>query len=573
MATTHKIWRLPEASIPEHISGWAARLGVSPFLAGLLWQRGLTSLEDMEAFLLPRLSGLAPLDAWPGLRAAADMLLDSLGKGEELLVWGDYDVDGVTGTTLVVQVLAHHGILARAHLPERQAEGYGLNVSAIERFAAEGVRTILTVDCGISDVEPIKRARELGLRTVISDHHLPPEQLPPADAICNPRLADCPCPHLAGVGVAFFLMAAVNAGLAARTGRRMDMREVLDIVTLGTLADVVPLTGQNRILVKNGLLMLGKAERPGMAELKAVSGYNPAATLGAGQVVFNLAPRINAAGRLGSAERALELLRAPTHDQAAEIAKELDLFNTRRRQEEDRILEQALREAEGQRHRAGIVVWGEDWHQGVIGIVASRLVDAFYKPTLVLCRDDCLFKGSGRSIQEFNLHAGLERCADLLKSFGGHRQAAGLRLEEHKLEALRERFDQIVRADLGDAPLSPSLRLDGELDFARAADHAFLKELEQMQPFGMGNPEPVFASPLLQVRGYRLFGQGRDHVALDVTDTTCGVNLQAKLWRMAETFPRLEPGRRLHLAYTPGLNAYNGVTSVELRVKDWRFEA
>ena len=568
-----KCWRLSDTPAPPEVADWAALLGIPPFLAGLLWQRGLTDPEAMESFLLPRLSGLAHPDAWPGLRSAADTLIDSIARGDDLLIWGDYDVDGITGTALILQVLAFHGVAARFHLPHRQHEGYGLNTAAVERFAGEGVRTVLTVDCGISSVEPVRRAAELGLRVIITDHHLPPERLPEADAICNPRLAACPCPHLAGVGVAFFLMAAVNAGLAERTGRRMDMREVLDIVSLGTLADVVPLTGQNRILVKNGLLLLTSADRPGVAELKAVSGYNPATSLGAGQVIFNLAPRLNAAGRIGSAKQALDLLLTDSHEEAAAIAKELDALNSRRRAEEDRILEEALRQAETQRHCAGLVIWGEDWHQGVIGIVASRLVDIFYRPTLILCRDSNSFRGSGRSIPEFDLHAGLTRCADLLQSFGGHHQAVGLRLDESRLDELRERFDMVVRETIGFEPLVPSLHLDGELDFSLAADAVFLNSLEQFQPFGMGNPEPVFASPPLNVRKQRLFGPNRDHVALDVTDTTTGISLQAKLWRMADTFPRLESGARLRLAYTPGFNSYNGVTSVELRVKDWRLEA
>ena len=566
-------WKLPEQAPPPHTLDWASRLGVAPFLAGLLWQRGLDSLEAMDAFLVPRLQGLAPLDAWPGLRESADVLLDVIDKGEPLLVWGDYDVDGITGSALMEQVLHFHGVDVRVHLPDRQTEGYGLNSASIERFAAEGVKALLTVDCGISDVDAVARARELGMRVVISDHHLPPDELPAAHAVCNPRLAECPCPHLAGVGVAFFLMAAVNAGLAERTGKRMDMRQVLDVVTLGTLADVVPITGQNRILVKNGLLLLAKPERPGIAELKAVSGYNPSATLGAGQVVFNLAPRLNAAGRIASATEALDLLRAPDHDKAAAISKNLDMYNTRRRAEEDRILEEALALATAELERApraGLVVWGESWHQGVIGIVASRLVEAFYRPVLILCRDQDHYKGSGRSIAEFDLHAALETCAPLLLGYGGHHQAAGLRIAGEQLEALRERFDTVARERLGHAPLTPTLRLDGELTFDVASDFTFLKGLEQLQPYGMGNPEPVFASPPLTLRKQRIFGPNRDHVSLEVTDTTCGITLQAKLWRKAAEFPRLEPGCPLRLAYTPGLNAYNGVTSVELRVKDWK---
>ncbi len=566
-------WCLPESPPPPHTAAWAARLGIAPFTAGLLWQRGFDSLEAMDAFLLPRLQGLSPLEAWPGLPEAAETLLDALARDCRLLIWGDYDVDGITGAALVEQVLSFHGIACRVHLPDRQTEGYGLNPASIERYAEEGIDTILTVDCGISDVRAVSRAKELGLTVIISDHHLPPDQLPPADAICNPRLGESPCPHLAGVGVAFFLMAAVNAGLAARSGRRMDMRQVLDIVTLGTLADVVPITGQNRILVKNGLLLLAKADRPGIAELKAVSGYNPAAVLGAGQVVFNLAPRLNAAGRIALATEALDLLRAGSHDEAAALAKKLDAYNLCRRNEEDRILDEALAQARIQvddHGRAGLVIWGEDWHQGVIGIVASRLVETFYRPTLILCRDQEHFKGSGRSIPEFDLHAGLEACAGLLRGYGGHRQAAGLRVDAAKLDSLREQFDAVARNALGPVPLTPTLRLDAELDFALASDFTFLKSLEQLQPFGIGNPEPVFASPVLALRKQRVFGPNRDHLALDVTDTTNGISLQAKLWRQAAAFPRLEPGTRLRLAYTPGLNAYNGVTSVELRVKDWK---
>jgi single-stranded-DNA-specific exonuclease len=567
-----KHWTLPATPVPEHVKTWAGRLGIAPFLAELLWQRGLASQQDMEAFLLPRLARLAPPETWPGLRQAAETLVAVVARDDPLLIWGDYDVDGITSTALVLQTLEFHGISAKSHLPHRQTEGYGLNAGTIERFAAEGVRLILTVDCGISDVEAVDRANAAGMRVVITDHHMPPPCLPAAAAICNPRMGPCPCPHLAGVGVAFFLMAAVNALLARRSGRRMDMRDVLDIVSLGTLADVVPVIGQNRILVKNGLLMLARADRPGIAELKAVSGYAASAALGSGQVVFNLAPRINAAGRIGSAGQALDLLRTDSHDQAARIAKELDALNSRRRSEEDRILLAAMEQAHGERDRAGMIVWGEDWHQGVIGIVASRLVEHWNKPTLVLCRDREHFKGSGRSVPEFDLHAGLESCQDVLLTFGGHHQAAGLRVEEARLSELRERFDRVVRDRLGDVPAMPTLRLDGELDFATAADALFLHSLEQMQPFGVGNPEPVFASPVLVLHKQRLFGPKREHLALEVTDSASGITLQAKLWRQGAEFPRLAPGARLRLAYTPAVNAYNGVSCVELRVRDWKLE-
>lgn len=568
-------WFFRKASLPapEQAEIWSEQLGVPRLVVDLLHQRGLHSVSAMDTFLSPLLRHLVPPHEWPGFSQAARVLEQAVRSGKQVAVWGDYDVDGVTASALALQVLGFHGIPVRAHLPDRRKEGYGLNIAHVERLAREGAGVLLTVDCGISDVEAVARAKELGLTVIVSDHHLPPPRLPEAHALCNPRLAaeaDCPCPHLAGVGVAFFLMAALNASLGASGGARMDMREVLDLVALGTLADMVRLTGQNRILVKNGLLKIAEGKRPGLAELKSVSGFAPRATLGAGQVVFGLAPRINAAGRLGSPEKALDLLRAADSAQAMPLARTLDILNTERRAEEDRISQAALEQARGHADKAGLVLYGEDWHQGVIGIVASRVVEEFYRPVLILCADRDSLKGSGRSIPEFDLHAGLSRCSDLLLGFGGHKQAAGLRLEAARLPALRERFDHVVRETLGPQALSPSLQLDGELNFAQASDFALLKSLELLQPFGIGNPEPVFASLPLVVRKRRVFGPARDHVALDVQEEASGITLQAKAWRQADQIPDSIRGKRIRLAYIPGINAYNGIDTVELRIKDWQ---
>lgn len=562
----------------------ASRLGVPSRVVGLLRQRGVASFADMDVFLSPNLRHLAGPELWPGTALAAEVLEKALLDGRKTVIWGDYDVDGITGATLALEVLRFHGFAAEVHLPDRRREGYGLNLPEVERHAAEGAGILLTVDCGISDVAAVARARELGLTVVISDHHLPPQELPPADAIVNPRLSDgngpqcgtdCapanPCPHLAGVGVAFFLLAALNTRLAVHTGRRMDMRSVLDLVALGTLADMVPLTGQNRILVKNGLLKIAEAKRPGLAELKAASGFSPVAALGAGQVVFSLAPRINAAGRLGSPRLAHDLLLEESHDEASLLARKLDGMNSDRRAEEERIFEAAYEQAMTFPEQAGLVLCGTDWHQGVIGIVASRLVEALYRPVLILCADGDVLKGSGRSVNELDLHAALSRCADLLVGFGGHRQAAGLRMLPSLLDDLRRRFDAVVREELGDSPLTPVLNIDGELGFAEASDFTVLKALDLLQPFGIGNPEPVFVSLPLLVRKRRAFGHAKEHVTLEVTEEASGITLQAKAWRLAEQLPPSVAGRRLRLAFTPGINAYNGIASVELRVKDWDF--
>ncbi len=563
----------------------AERLGVPAAVVELLERRGVSTPDDMNVFLSPLLRQLAPPEHWPGLLEAVDVLAKAILQGREVLVWGDYDVDGVTGSTLCMEVLRHHGVAAQVHLPDRQTEGYGLNTETLERLHAACTnkvgQVLLTVDCGISDVEPVARARALGYVVVVSDHHLPPEILPDAHAICNPRLHEnSPCPYLAGVGVAFFVMAALNRRLAEAWGTApLDMRRVLDLVALGTLADMVSLTGQNRILAKNGLLCLSEAVRPGLAELKNVSGYSRMAALGAGQVVFSLAPRINAAGRVGSAMDAFRLLSGQAGDVCASLAQRLDKLNAERRAEEEQIVTEAKAQADELLERrpdlTALVLYRPDWHPGIIGIVASRLVEAFYRPVLVLCRIGTdeqgvdILKGSGRSIQEFDLHAGLSACSELFLGFGGHRQAAGLSMKGDRLEALRQRFHEVVCATVGAEPVRPSLVVDGELPFALAADFSFLKAVELLQPFGVGNPEPVFVSTPLIVRSIRSFGPKREHLTLRVEEAESGISLQAKLWRKAASFPDMHTGQQVRLAFSPCINTYNGVASVELTVRDW----
>ncbi|MDP3428226.1 MAG: DHHA1 domain-containing protein, partial [Humidesulfovibrio sp.] len=476
-------------------------------------------------------------------------------------------------------------------LPNRKEHGYGLNSPCIERLAAEGVELLLTVDCGISSVAEVARANELGLTVVVSDHHLPPDELPQAAAICNPQLCQgklCQgacnglC-DLAGVGVAFFLMAALNRLLP---GEPVDMRQFLDLVALGTVADVVGLTGQNRILVKNGLLLIKEAARPGIASLKVYSGYDRLAELGAGQIGFGLAPRINAAGRMADPQIALTLLLAPDMDTANPLASKLDGLNAKRRSSEQDILDQALAQAEEQKERLGLVLAGEDWHAGVIGIVASRVVERHYKPVLMLCREGASvdeasgalsgghWKGSGRSVAEFDLHEGLSGLEHLFLGFGGHKQAAGLSMALENLEALREGFHLAVAAALGPVPLRPSLKLDRELGFGDIT-FTLLKELEMLQPFGMGNPEPLFVSPPVLVRDYRVFG--KVHVKLGLAEQGTaesmggrpGVLLPAKVWRKASELTREVQGKLMRFAFTPRIDRFDGIPKIELQVKDW----
>jgi single-stranded-DNA-specific exonuclease len=565
------IFRTPAQPDPA----WADELALSPMLLALLCGRGYTEKDAIDTFLSPSLSLLAHPNCWPGIPTAAAMLADDLLAGKTLAVWGDYDVDGITATALVLDVLEAHNISALYHVPDRKTEGYGLNIPAIEALAAQGVQTLLTVDCGISDVQAIARARELGMRVILSDHHLPPAELPPASAICNPRMGEpeqCPCPHLAGVGVAFYLMGAVNALLHTHLGTRCVMDNVLDLVALGTLADVMRLSGQNRLLVKGGLRRIAMAQRPGMAALKRVSNFDEAAAITSGQAVFRLAPRINAAGRMGHAGLALALLRAKSREEAQELATQLDALNSERRLEEERIgkeaRDMALRQI--QEGRMGLVLYGKDWHAGIIGIVASRIVDEFYRPTLILCDDQQAIKGSGRSVREFDLHAGLTRISQHMLGYGGHKQAAGVRIAPDTVATFAAAFDAVVREELGSLPLTPTIMLECELGFELASSFDFLKELELLQPFGPGNAEPVFASPPLLVTARQPLGRGHEHVRLRLLDEHCGIALYAKAWRMGAQMPESLCGKKICIAYTPKIDSYNGTPTIDINIKDWK---
>lgn len=558
-----------DEEVPSSVADFADKLEISPLIAEILWSRGLHSREEMDRFLSPGLANLMNPTLIPGLEQAAQVVAHGVREGRKIGIWGDYDVDGITSTAVLKTFFAACGVQTEHHLPNRLEEGYGLNSAGIDDLLAQGVELLITVDCGISDVAPIAHAREKGMTVVVTDHHLPGETLPDAHAVCDPRLDDsCPQSHaLAGVGVAFMLVVRLRRLLERDD---IDIRTLLDFVALGTVADVVPLTGQNRILVKNGLLFIKEAERPGMAALKIVSDYERRAELGAGQIGFNLAPRINAAGRLGDPQKALSMLLAESVDEAMPFARELDMANTERRRQEAEIAEQAMEQAEQQSHRRSLVLYAGHWHPGIIGIVASRVVEKYYRPTLILCDagDDGVIKGSGRSISEFDLHGGLTRVADMLLTFGGHRQAAGLSLRKDDLETLRDRFEEIVVEEVGPEPLVPSIKVDRSLSFSEI-DYTLLRELEMLQPFGLGNPEPVFMSPPVVVRDCRLFGREREHVKLSLADAQSGACLAAKAWRMGDKLTRDCKGSTMTFAFTPKIDRFTGVPRIELRVRDW----
>ena len=569
MSQTLTTWKLktppPEAALDEaRQRSFAERLEVSPLLVHLMTLRGLSSDSDMDKFLSPGLRHLHPLDKWPGIEEGAALLLSAVESGRKIAVWGDYDVDGITATALVKDFMACRGIDVIHHIPDRQDFGYGLHADGIRSLAEQGTTLLITVDCGIANAEEIREAKALGMQVIVTDHHLPGHELPPADVIINPKLGGWPSPNLAGVGVAFLLMGALNRILP---GPQADIRDFLDLVALGTVADVVPLDEQNRIMVKNGLLLIKEGRRPGIQALKEISGLDPEESVGTGAIGFALAPRINAAGRIGDPDLAVRLLLEKDREAARQLATQLDKLNAKRKVEEQRILEEAIIQAESQLHLPGLVLHSEHWHSGIIGLVASRIVERFHRPCLILTKENGIFKGSGRSTPTFDLYQALLSCKQCLYKFGGHRQAAGLKLEPFQLANLKDLFAWAVEEQLGANPAPPVLELDAVLPFGQV-DAILLKELELLQPFGQGNPRPIFLSPPLTVLKHRFFGQ-KKHLELHLSDATDGTNLRAVAWRQGERWQGVPlDSKRLTIAYTPRLSKFNGLLQIELAVQD-----
>lgn len=536
----------------------------------------MSDINLINDFLTASPGKLTPPEKWPQIPEAAQIIASSLLAGKKMAIWGDYDVDGITATAISLDILEFHGFSPMYHLPDRRGEGYGLNIPWIENLARQGCGILLTVDCGISDRDVIARASELGITVVVSDHHLPPQTLPDAAAIVNPRMENAgiwPCRHLSGVGVAFYLMAQVNNLLAAHTGKHYKMGDALDLVALGTLADVMTLDGENRILVRSGLARMAKTTRPGMAALKQAANFDMAAQPTSGQAVFLLAPRINAAGRMGKPDLALDLLRSSDYQQASRLADRLNQCNADRKSEEARMHQEARKQALNlleNRNYAALVLFAPDWHPGIVGIVASRIVEEFNRPAIVLCEEQGAIKGSGRSVADFDLYAGLEETAALLLGFGGHKMAAGVRLAKENLGAFRESFDSAVRKARGDSLYVPAIYLDDELDFSQAQNTVFLDELGLMQPFGPGNTDLVFVSPKLKVERRSFIGNSMDSVKLSLKDTKSGRYMTAKAWRKADEFPPDLVGKNIIIAYTPKVSNFRGLPEIEVTIKDWR---
>jgi single-stranded-DNA-specific exonuclease len=553
----------------------AQALRISPLLAQCLLNRGFSEPEPIARFLEPRLKNLADPFLLPNMRAAVERLFAAHAAREPLVIFGDYDVDGVTSTTLLYEVLTALGWKVHCYLPHRMDEGYGLSQSGVENCLQKfPVKLLLAVDCGSTACEQIAWMRERGVDVLVLDHHQVSEPAPAALALVNPRgprASNAPpaFSELCSVGLAFKLAHAVlkhGREINFPGAQEFDLRPLLDLVALGTIADLVPLVGENRIFVSAGLQRLTTTTRPGLVALKEVAGIKD--VVGGYEVGFQLAPRLNAAGRLENAEEALRLLLARDLAEARPIAESLNSRNLDRQQIERGICDEVIGaiRARFDASRDFVLVEGQLlWHIGVVGIVASRVLQEFYRPTFIIGGEGDEWRGSGRSIEGFDLAAALRECSDLLVRHGGHAMAAGLSIRPEKLDAFRERMNTVARRLLKPEQLQPSLRLDGEVCCADMSVQR-MQELLRLEQTGMGNPRvQLCVRNVGHERALQRMGGDKQHAKLWITDgnRTC----EAVLWNVKDGSL---PVGKFDLAFAPELNRYNGNTRVQLKVLDWR---
>ncbi|HLM69092.1 MAG TPA: single-stranded-DNA-specific exonuclease RecJ [Longimicrobium sp.] len=562
-------WVFPAAPDFAAVDRLCRELRLPAPLCRLLVQRGFGESDAARGYLRPMPDHIHPPVRLAGVAEAVARLRLAIQEGETVLVHGDYDVDGICATALYVRALRMMGAKAEPFVPRRLVDGYDLSDAGVQAAAALGASLILTCDCGIVAHDAVLRARAAGIDVVVTDHHTPGPDLPDAIAVVNPNRRDCGYPDkgLAGVGVAW----KVCCALAAETGFPQDrLHGFLDLVAVATIADIAPLRGENRALVRWGLKVLRDSPNAGLRALMRVTGLADRAEITAAQVGFVLAPRINAVGRMGEALRGVRLLLTDDDREADEIARTLEADNVWRRSVEGETLREALAALElcyDPERDYGIVLASRGWHPGVIGIVASRLVERFHRPVVMIALDENgEGKGSARSIHAFNLYEALRDCSGHLVRFGGHRVAAGCSIREENVDAFREAFNALARERLTDDDLVPEVRIDLEMEL-RDADHDLVRMLRHAGPFGAGNVTPVFAARGVAVADHRVVGQGH----LKMTLAAYGAKLDAIGFGMGARAQEPEFGRQLlDVAFKLEENHYNGRTTVQAKLVDFR---
>ncbi|WP_300487759.1 single-stranded-DNA-specific exonuclease RecJ [Flavobacterium sp.] len=559
-------WTLRPNPNPHKTKQLAAELGVTPLIASLLMQRGVETFEEARAFFRPAFEHLHDPYLMQDMDKAVARIETAIAAGENILVFGDYDVDGTTAVALMSSYLRSYYPNVATYIPDRYAEGYGVSFMGIDFAEDNGFTLIIALDCGIKSIDKVEYATQKGIDFIICDHHRPGDELPEAIAVLDPKRQDCNYPYkeLCGCGVGFKLIQALSA---KRGQRLLDLIPYLDLVATAIAADIVPITGENRVLAKFGLEVINKNPRPGIkALIKNVKKQELTIT----DVVFIIAPRINAAGRIKHGNHAVALLTEFDLKQAEEFAGQIETFNADRKDLDKQITKEALKQIEtnGEQERFTTVVYQEDWHKGVIGIVASRLTEVYYRPTLVFTKSGDKLAASARSVKDFDVYNALEACSDYLEQFGGHMYAAGLTLKESDFESFKLQFEKVVANTITPDLLVPEISIDAEIDFSDI-DDKLIRILKQFEPFGPENMTPVFITRNLTDTGYgKAIGQDEEHLRLFVKQQSDEQGYAAIGFGLAKKIGLTHNRKHFDAVFSIDENEWNGTVSVQLRLRD-----
>lgn len=539
------------------------KYNLNKVIGKIIVNRHVVNDEDVRIFITPTRDDFHNPFLFKGMDIAVDRIIKAINNKEKILIYGDYDVDGITSTTVLKKYLMDRGISVDTYIPNRLHEGYGLNKKAIDTIKERNIDLIITVDCGISAIEEVDYAVRLGMDIIVTDHHEVGEKLPNALAVIDAKRKDNTYPFraLAGVGVVFKLIQALSIKLEIKPEEYL---KYLDLVCVGTISDIVPLEGENRTIAKLGLMLIKVTRNLGLRELIKSSGYKE---IDSNTISFGVAPRINACGRMGHEEEALKLFLAEDLESATKITKELNEYNTLRQSTEKAIYEEAIQQIEKNHLDANnsIVLGGKGWHHGVIGIVSSKVTDKYYKPSILLSFEDNIAKGSGRSVPGFDLYEGLAKCEDLLEKYGGHSMAVGLTLKKENLENFKERFEQIAK-EKNIKELVPIIYIDDELKL-KDINMDLVKSISILEPFGEANKVPLFLIRNLKIDSIRALSEGR-HLKLTLRDENFVINaIGFELGYLAEEY---RIGDRIDVVGTLEINSFNGFSSIQINMKDIR---
>ena len=553
---------IADTNLVEQIS---KKFNISELVATILVNRGITEDKEIEIFLEPTRDDFHNPMTLPDIEKAILRIEKAIKNQEKVIIYGDYDVDGITSITVLKKFLEERGLKTDYYIPNRLDEGYGLNNEAIRKLADENYTLMITVDCGISGNEEIELANKLGIETIITDHHEPLDVLPNAYAVIDPKREDSKYPfrHLAGVGVVFKLIQALSMHLNLEA---KEYLKYLDIVCVGTISDIVPLFGENRVIAKLGMKLVEVTKNIGLKSLLKASGYKNVSSMA---ISFGIAPRINACGRMGCADRALELLLTTDRDKAIELARSIGVYNIQRQTEEKRIFEEANAQIKKEKleNSEAIILGGENWHHGVIGIVASKITELYYKPSILVCFEEGkdIGKGSGRSIPGFDLHAALCSTSDYLEKYGGHEMAVGLSLKKSNFQKFRQKFEQIAR-DNHTEDLVSVIKIDKEINL-KDINLENVKQLKLLEPFGEANKTPIFIYKNLKIDSIRALSEGK-HLKLTLKDGNTIIN--AIGFNMGEYSEEFLIGDKIDVIGLLEINTFNGVENVQINMKDLR---